>query len=540
MPLPLVGTLARVATGAGKAGATLAEGLGQVIRGGVTDGSMAIGNIVKSFPNSAIEVARSGISDIKNSANGIVNTVSNRGRKYIEDFSWNAPPSDLIGPIKPQNLDESTGERKTTTIKTKTPIPASQTQESDLSEYAKKSELSKIATTGNYNDLSNTPLAAVAVSGDYNDLQNKPDITPETTETKIIERTEDIPDAVTEGDSKQDEKNKLTKHLTTALEKVSSAFSALKGGLKDAKDDVSSGELGIYGLLGGLSGAYGGWSSIEDKYEKTATKSINQEKLNDDADTVYFDNKTIFDKDEDGEMTQGVQMANGAETFEQRADNLATERGYIYDEDSGGYINTTNDGKPSVITKEELIEEVKADAEKRYRERGGIEERNAQFKTPKEIKTKTSIKEDLNERINQNKARTANGTERDIETIALDNDYVYDEDSDSYINYKNYKNREKESIVSKYDSSKNVDVVIANKERLDNTDIAKNNISSLDTHTGENLSNTAMALEKNKEKPVTIISDSSAKVMNQSTTAYPAPISVKNDDNDVKYFNNRI
>lgn len=47
----------------------------------------------------------------------------------------------------------------------------------DLSNYAKKSELATVATSGSYNDLSNKPtLATVATSGSYNDLKNKPTI----------------------------------------------------------------------------------------------------------------------------------------------------------------------------------------------------------------------------------------------------------------------------------------------------------------------------------------------------------------------------
>lgn len=47
----------------------------------------------------------------------------------------------------------------------------------DLTVYAQTKDLSAIATSGDYNDLNNTPsLAAVATSGSYNDLSNKPTI----------------------------------------------------------------------------------------------------------------------------------------------------------------------------------------------------------------------------------------------------------------------------------------------------------------------------------------------------------------------------
>ena len=49
----------------------------------------------------------------------------------------------------------------------------------DLSIYAQSSNLSTVATTGSYNDLSDKPtLATVATSGSYNDLSDKPYIFP--------------------------------------------------------------------------------------------------------------------------------------------------------------------------------------------------------------------------------------------------------------------------------------------------------------------------------------------------------------------------
>lgn len=45
------------------------------------------------------------------------------------------------------------------------------------SQYAKDSDLSDVATSGDYDDLSNTPdLAPVATSGEYDDLSGKPEL----------------------------------------------------------------------------------------------------------------------------------------------------------------------------------------------------------------------------------------------------------------------------------------------------------------------------------------------------------------------------
>jgi len=54
------------------------------------------------------------------------------------------------------------------------------TNKPDLSNYMTASQLSTVATSGNYNDLTNKPtLSTVATSGDYNDLINKPSIAGE-------------------------------------------------------------------------------------------------------------------------------------------------------------------------------------------------------------------------------------------------------------------------------------------------------------------------------------------------------------------------
>ena len=53
------------------------------------------------------------------------------------------------------------------------------TNKPDLSIYAQSSNLSTVATTGSYNDLTDKPtLATVATSGSYNDLSDKPYIFP--------------------------------------------------------------------------------------------------------------------------------------------------------------------------------------------------------------------------------------------------------------------------------------------------------------------------------------------------------------------------
>ena len=63
----------------------------------------------------------------------------------------------------------------------------------DLTPYAKTEELSNVAKTGSYNDLTNKPyipnipaLSTVATSGDYNDLNNKPNILTEDQVISIV------------------------------------------------------------------------------------------------------------------------------------------------------------------------------------------------------------------------------------------------------------------------------------------------------------------------------------------------------------------
>lgn len=60
----------------------------------------------------------------------------------------------------------------------------------NLINYTLSSNLSNVATSGNYNDLSNKPsLATVATSGSYNDLSNKPSIPSRITVTRLRSST---------------------------------------------------------------------------------------------------------------------------------------------------------------------------------------------------------------------------------------------------------------------------------------------------------------------------------------------------------------
>jgi hypothetical protein len=60
----------------------------------------------------------------------------------------------------------------------------------DVSNLATISSLSAVATSGNYDDLTNTPtLAAIATSGDYNDLINTPAISLVLTDLGITDGT---------------------------------------------------------------------------------------------------------------------------------------------------------------------------------------------------------------------------------------------------------------------------------------------------------------------------------------------------------------
>lgn len=70
-------------------------------------------------------------------------------------------------------------------------------QQQDLTEYAKKSELSNVAISGSYNDLTNKPtVSLVGTTGNYEDLTNKPDITAKIAEA--LEASEDAAAALSQ------------------------------------------------------------------------------------------------------------------------------------------------------------------------------------------------------------------------------------------------------------------------------------------------------------------------------------------------------
>lgn len=337
------------------------------------------------------------------------------------------------------------------------------------------------------------------------------------------------------------------------IKKFADAISNFKKNVSESKDDLTSGKLDGWGLLGAVSGAIGGWNA-ETKYEKAERerkekeekkrKEKEQQAKNDTADTTILDNKKVYEniiENEDGEGAgDKIYDSFGAQTLEERAHDIAMKRGYTYDSDSDSYINTTNDGKDTIISKEDLINEVKADAEKRYKERGGIEERKEALSVLKEVKAKDNI-------IERNRKNYENSKEGKVEKLASEKGYIYDEDSNTYINVSN---NGKDGTISGEELAKEVkanevktDAIKADTKkntRLDGRDIINNNISTFDTHTGNTLSNTAMNLEKGKEKSVTIVSDNSAKISNENTTAFSSPISSHNGDSAVKYFNDKI
>jgi hypothetical protein len=528
MALPLIGTIGRIGSASGEA----AKNIGQILVHTVRDGARALGNATKTFATNTSAKATSAVANLKERGNGIVRAVSNKARNGVKNWLFKED-NEFVEPRQPNDLGNPSEGRGTVSntpeasSRQTTPPPPNE----DLSEYAKKSELSTVATTGNYNDLNNKPLAAVAVSGDYNDLINKPDFSGNAMD-KPEEEKKPEEDKSEKPDTKKNEKEKLTERLTKAMEKVSSAFEALKRGFSNAKDEVSSGEMGLYGILGGLVGARNGWNAVEDKEKKEATIQTNTQEADDD----YFDNRDFFKNPDIPDSLNDIRTkANGGRTFEERAEKLAEERGYKYDEDSGDYINTTNDGRNTTITKEELIKEVKEKAEEDYKKRASTkvgQERIKKIKTPKEIKIKTSVAELTKESLKKQRERTENGQDDKndtIKTLSLKGGDIYDEDSGMYIN-----------VSDTNKANKDIKVDTKNTTKIGDTDIKKSTISSLDTQTGNTLSNNAMNLEKSKEKSVTIVNDSSVRATSQNTSAFPSPISVKNSDTDIKYFNNRI
>lgn len=146
------------------------------------------------------EVNPTKLSELTNDVNFITNSVNNLTNYYTKTNTYTKTEvNDLVSAITTMNVAVVTA-LPTTGMKATTiylvPKATSQTNNAydeylyvnskwekigdttiDLSNYAKKSELATVATSGSYNDLSNKPtLATVATSGSYNDLKNKPTI----------------------------------------------------------------------------------------------------------------------------------------------------------------------------------------------------------------------------------------------------------------------------------------------------------------------------------------------------------------------------
>lgn len=326
-----------------------------------------------------------------------------------------------------------------------------------------------------------------------------------------------------EDERQEAEKKKIEKEEKT-IDKFGRAIEGFKRGIRDAKEETTSGSLGGWGFLGAISGAVGGWNApLKEKQIPTQ-----EERNNTTDDTILNLQRDIeatgSDVEVDDETIRGITQAEGGESLEQRAENLAEERGYLYNEENNSYTNFTGDGKPTYITKDELIEEVKAEAEKKYVERGNVLPQNKKRKSP------------LARLRDFNRKKYAKSEEGKIETVALDRNYIWDEESNAYLdNDGNY--------ITKDELGKEVQAIAKNKRQVPKpigVIDEKNKISTFDRRTGNTLSNNAMNLERGKEKSVTIISDNSAKVSNQNTTAFPTPISVRNSDGATKYFNDTI
>ena len=549
MALPLIGAIgtgARVfGTGVkvlGEVGGTAAKDLGGIIVSEIRSGARALGNATKSFATNTSAKATSAVANLKERGNGIVRAVSNKARNGVKNWLFKED-NEFVGPRQPNDLGNPSEGRGTVSNTPEgsngqtTPPP----QTEDLSEYAKKSELSTVATTGNYNDLNNKPLAAVAVSGDYNDLINKPDFSGNVTD-KAEEEKKPEEDKSEKPDTKKNEKEKLTERLTKAMEKVSSAFETLKRGFSSAKDEVSSGEMGLYGILGGLVGARNGWNAVEDKEKKKAENAAKVASA-----------KARYEKDVQGDTVAGVNLLDVRATMEKyggdpseldnaqgganvllkngnrsfndtrRIDDFAVANGFIAsknEDDGTDYINMSNDKvKKQRLTVEEMQELMLEDGRNRNKQNKTTKPTNKQANDVKKVGKGKTLTETLKEKFK----------DVDVETVSPKKGDIYDEESGVTINLND--------VIK---ANKDIKVDTKNTTKIGDTDIKKSNISSLDTQTGNTLSNNAMNLEKSKEKSVTIVNDSSVKATSQNTSAFPSPITVKNSDTDIKYFNNRI
>lgn len=137
-----------------------------------------------------------------------------------------------------------------------TALLANKANSSDLLDYVTSSELASVATSGDYEDLSNTPsipsntsdltndsgfltsndVATVATSGSYNDLSNKPDLT--VYETKAEAFSGDYTDLTNKPD-------------LTVYQTISNAFSG------DYDDLVDKPDLSVYQTIANaFSGSY--------------------------------------------------------------------------------------------------------------------------------------------------------------------------------------------------------------------------------------------------------------------------------------------
>lgn len=120
----------------------------------------------------------------------------------------------------------------------------------DLSDYAKSADLAKVATSGNYSDLSGTPtLSTVATTGSYNDLIDKPtyDIDTElsTTSTNPVQNAV-ITNAV----------NNIINNIT----KISNASGGFSAGT-EANNSGGGVSIGYYANVGNGGIAIGGHSN---------------------------------------------------------------------------------------------------------------------------------------------------------------------------------------------------------------------------------------------------------------------------------------
>ena len=145
------------------------------------DGEYRQGDILDA--NATMEVVSSTASDIDDKINDILGVDNGAVQELVGILSDSDTTTGILNELAKKanisDLETVVGDipQVPTNVSAFTNDAGYLTQHQDISGKANSSDLSTVATSGSYNDLSNKPnLANVATSGSYEDLSNKPHI----------------------------------------------------------------------------------------------------------------------------------------------------------------------------------------------------------------------------------------------------------------------------------------------------------------------------------------------------------------------------